>query len=103
MARSLTHRLRNIFARNGNENVETGLSTNWTEFREKLAQVREDGHAISYAEFNASIVGIGAPIFNSEDAIPGSVANGGLGQVINQPPATSQIWPVTKLASDDER
>lgn len=67
------HRLRSIFNRNQSEIAEAQLGGSWSEFRDALAQIRKDGHAISYGEFNPGVVGIGAPVYNSENVILGSV------------------------------
>jgi len=67
------HRLRSIYSRNEDEVAKANLGESWTEFREALAQIRKDGHAMTYGEFNAGVVGIAAPVYNSENVILGSV------------------------------
>ena len=67
------HRLRSIFARNQASIADVGLGTSWDEFRDTLSKIRREGIAISHGEFNPGVVGIAAPIFNSEHAILGSV------------------------------
>ncbi|QJU58144.1 IclR family transcriptional regulator [Sphingomonas sp. AP4-R1] len=67
------HRLRSIFKRNEEDVAAANLGKSWSEFREALAQIRKDGHAITYGEFNPGVVGIAAPVYNSENVILGSV------------------------------
>lgn len=67
------HRLRSIYERNHEAILDGALGSSWSEFREKLSKIRKDGYAISEGEFNSGIVGIGAPVFNSDQLIVGSV------------------------------
>lgn len=67
------HRLRSIFNRNQQAIAEANLGTDWEEFRDTLSGIRKDGFAISHGEFNPGVAGIAAPVFNSEQAILGSV------------------------------
>lgn len=67
------HRLRSIFNRNQDAIAQAQLGTAWEEFRDKLSKIRKDGISITEGEFNPGIIGIAAPVFNSEHAILGSV------------------------------
>jgi len=67
------HRLRSIYSRNPGGIVDAGLGSTWKEFRDALSKIRKEGIAITAGEFNPGVVGIAAPIFNSEHAILGSV------------------------------
>jgi DNA-binding IclR family transcriptional regulator len=67
------HRLRSIFSRNQANIAEAGLGSTWDEFRDALSKIRKDGIAITSGEFNPGVLGIAAPVFNSEQAILGSV------------------------------
>ena len=67
------HRLRNIFKRNQTAIAEANLGSNWEKFRDTLSKIRKDGMAITEGEFNPGVIGIAAPVFNSEHAILGSV------------------------------
>jgi len=67
------HRLRNIFNRNQAAIADAHLGDSWEEFRNALSKIRKDGVATTEGEFNPGIVGVAAPIFNSEHAILGSV------------------------------
>lgn len=62
-----------MFTRNQANITEAGFGATWVEFRDTLAKIRKDGVAITYGEFNPGVVGIAAPIFNSEHAILGSI------------------------------
>jgi len=67
------HRLRSIYTRNEQTIADTKLGKTWAEFREKLSSIRKDGYLVSYGEFNPGIVGVAAPVFNSDRLILGSV------------------------------
>jgi DNA-binding IclR family transcriptional regulator len=67
------HRLRGIFNRNQHAITEANLGSSWEEFRDALSKIRRDGIVVTEGEFNPGIIGIAAPIFNSEQAILGSV------------------------------
>ena len=67
------HRYRSIYHRNSQVIAESNLGTTWKEFRDRLAQMRKEGIAVSHGEFLPGIVGVSAPIFNSENLILGSV------------------------------
>jgi DNA-binding IclR family transcriptional regulator len=67
------HQLRNIYARYSQTIAEVRLGRTWEEFRDALAQIRNDGYARTYGEFNPGVIGIAAPVFNGERLIIGSV------------------------------
>lgn len=67
------HRLRSIFDRSPTLVQEAGLGSSWAEFRNALSKIRKDGYAFTHGEFNPGIVGIAAPVFNSDKLILGSV------------------------------
>ena len=67
------HRLPNIYERNAATIAEAKLGTTWKEFKSSLLKIRKDGFAITHGEFNPGVVGIAAPIFNTEKLILGSV------------------------------
>lgn len=68
-----THRLRSIFARRKEDIEDAGLGSSWDAFRDALASIRNDGHFRSQGEFHTGVIGIGAPVFNADDAIVGSL------------------------------
>ena len=67
------HRLPSIYARRKDAIREMHLGDTWEEFRDGLAKIRADGYVKTVGEFNPGVVGIGAPIFNGEQAIIGSI------------------------------
>ena len=68
-----SHRLRNIYTRNQKTIADAALGRSWEEFKEALSKIRRDGYAMTYGEFNPGIIGIAAPVFNSERLVIGSV------------------------------
>ena len=68
-----THRLRSIFARRGEDIRNADLGKDWDQFRDTLATIRSNGFFRSQGEFHGGIIGIGAPLFNADDAIVGSL------------------------------
>lgn len=67
------HRLKSVYTRNQELAAEVKLGTTWPEFRESLSKIRKAGYCVSYGEFNPEVIGIGAPIFNEDGDILGSV------------------------------
>jgi DNA-binding IclR family transcriptional regulator len=67
------HRLRTIFNKRHAEIVASGMGQEWAEFRTKMSTVRSDGYDMSAGQFTKNLAGCGAPIFNSDDEIIGSV------------------------------
>src|SRR5262245_11440644 len=67
------HRLRAIYGRSQAAISETGLGNSWAEFRNNLANIRKDGHAISFGEYNPGVVGVAAPVFNTDQLVIGSL------------------------------
>ena len=67
------HRLRSIYTRNEQAIAEANLGKTWQGFRDTLSDIRKEGHVVSYGEFKPGIVGVAAPVFNSDKLILGSV------------------------------
>ncbi len=67
------HQLRTIFSRNQDTIAKANLGNDWDAFKDKLAQYRKDGFVQTCGEFRPGVVGIYAPVFNSEQLILGSV------------------------------
>lgn len=67
------HRLRSIYLRNAQDVAAVNLGRSWDEFRDALAKIRKDGHVISHGEFYPGVSGVGAPVFNNDRMILGSV------------------------------
>lgn len=94
------HRLRAIFKRNEGEVAQSNLGNSWGEFREALLQIRKDGHAITDGEFNPGVVGIAAPVYNSENVILGSVGIALAREELNDVDLNRLIIPVKRAARE---
>jgi DNA-binding IclR family transcriptional regulator len=70
------HRLRSIYSRSQATISETGLGNSWDKFRNNLAKIRKDGHAMSFSEYHPGIVGAAAPVFNTDHNVIGSLGIG---------------------------
>ena len=67
------HRLRSIYQRRAEDIRGFNLGDSWSDFRERLADIRSEGFVLTTGEFNPGIVGLAAPVFNVDEAIIGSV------------------------------
>ena len=67
------HRLRIIYDKRQADIEAAHLGTSWDEFRQALSKIRKNGYFLSHGEFNPGIVGIAAPILNSDQVILGSI------------------------------
>ena len=68
------HTLKVLFSKRAHEIAAAGLGDNWDAFKRSLAALRRDGVCITKGEIDAGRVGIGAPIFDQERAILGSLS-----------------------------
>jgi DNA-binding IclR family transcriptional regulator len=68
------HQLRVVYARHDMAIAGVGLGGDWEQFKGELKRIRQKGYAISTGEYNAGIVSIGAPLFNAEGEVLGSLA-----------------------------
>jgi DNA-binding IclR family transcriptional regulator len=67
------HRLKSIFDRRRDEIREANLGESWKDFRNVLGKIRSDGYFKSAGEYTPGMVGVGAPVFNAEEEVIGSV------------------------------
>jgi DNA-binding IclR family transcriptional regulator len=67
-----TH-LRRIMLTHPHEIRETGLGSNWNEFRQKLREIRAEGHYIGRGEIDRDLMGIGVPIHGGDNELAGSL------------------------------
>ncbi len=67
------HQLRALFARHRTAIAGAGLGADWDAFRNALRTIREAGHSVTVGEFRPGILGIAAPLFNSEGGVLGSL------------------------------
>lgn len=68
-----SHRLRSIYNRNAATVAKADLGITWKEFKSNLLKIRKDGYVMTRGEFNSGVIGIAAPVFNSEQLIIGSI------------------------------
>jgi DNA-binding IclR family transcriptional regulator len=68
------HQLRVVYARHDMAIAGVGLGGNWEQFKTELKRIRQKGYAITIGDYNAGIVSIGAPLFNGEGEVLGSLA-----------------------------
>lgn len=65
--------LKNVYRWNEDEIRRIGLAANWDEFRKAMSVMRSDGYAVTYSEVFEGLVGIAAPVRDTEKRILGSV------------------------------
>lgn len=68
-----SHRLKNIYGRSQSVIAQARLGKDWEEFKAILAKYRKQGYVRTRGEFTPGVVGVYAPVFNSENLILGSV------------------------------
>lgn len=73
LAHLTPYQLRNIMLWHGDQVREAGLGENWEQFRANMSRLRRDGYCITQGEVIPNLVGIGAPVFDAERRILGSV------------------------------
>lgn len=67
------YQLRNLMLEHADEIRKAGLGDNWKEFRQFLNKIRRDGTCRSHGEVIPNLVGVAAPVFDSEDRVLGSI------------------------------
>jgi DNA-binding IclR family transcriptional regulator len=68
------HQLRILYARHAESIAEVGLGGDWEAFKAGLKQIRQLGYSLTVGDYNAGIISIGAPLFNREGEVLGSLA-----------------------------
>ncbi|MDR6478850.1 DNA-binding IclR family transcriptional regulator [Burkholderia sp. OAS925] len=71
------HQLRSLHAKHASAIAAAGLGSDWSAFRATLAKIRTAGYTMTVGEFNPGVIGISAPVFNSEGHILGSIGIAG--------------------------
>jgi DNA-binding IclR family transcriptional regulator len=66
--------LRTLFEQSTEEIVRAGLGAGFEEFRTALTSIRRSGFAVSHSEIDAGRIGVGAPLFDRDRAILGSLS-----------------------------
>ncbi|MGE7415009.1 IclR family transcriptional regulator [Methylobacterium tarhaniae] len=67
------YQLRNLMARHGQDIRQAGLGDDWAAFRRTMSRLRRAGIVITHGEVVPDLVGLGAPLFNPEGGVLGSV------------------------------
>ena len=65
--------MRGVYAKHKKAIATSGLGSDWTAFRDALAQMRKAGYVSTVGEFNAGVLGLSAPVFNRSGQILGSL------------------------------
>ena len=65
--------LRNLMLSHSHEIRETGLGSNWTEFRQRIKDIRAQGHYIGRGEIDRDLMGVGVPILRAGGELVGSL------------------------------
>jgi DNA-binding IclR family transcriptional regulator len=69
-----TRTLKSLFAHHADEITAAGLGKNLDDFRNAMATLRRAGVCISQGEIDTGRIGVGAPIFDREHAVLGSLS-----------------------------
>ena len=66
--------LKPMFEQNAAEIADAGFGKNWDEFKSQLAALRSAGVAVSHSEVDPGRVGVGAPLFDRDRNVLGSLS-----------------------------
>lgn len=66
--------LKSMFEQNAAEIAQAGFGKSWDEFRSSLAAIRRAGVVVTHGEIDPGRVGIGAPLFDRDRNILGSLS-----------------------------
>jgi len=66
--------LKSMFEQNAAEIAQAGFGKSWDEFRSSLAAIRRAGVAVTLGEIDPGRVGVGAPLFDRDRNILGSLS-----------------------------
>jgi DNA-binding IclR family transcriptional regulator len=69
-----TRTLKSLYAHDAAEIIAAGFGKNFDDFRNALATLRRAGVCISHGEIDTGRTGIGAPIFDRDHAVLGSLS-----------------------------
>lgn len=73
LAHLTPYQLRNMMLWHADEIRAAGLGDNWEEFRSAMARIRKEGSCVTRGEVVRRLIGIGAPVFDGERRILGSI------------------------------
>lgn len=65
--------LRNLMLSHSHEIREAGLGANWSEFRQRIKEIRSRGYYIGRGEIDQDLMGVGVPILRSSGELVGSL------------------------------
>jgi DNA-binding IclR family transcriptional regulator len=68
-----SHQLKNLFTKHYEAIEHAALGDSWESFRSNLRAIRELGYSQTISEFHAGIASIGAPLFNRQREVVGSL------------------------------
>jgi DNA-binding IclR family transcriptional regulator len=71
------HQLRGVYAKHKKAIATAGLGSDWTAFRDALAEMRKAGYVSTVGEFNPGVLGLSAPVFNRSGQVLGSLGIAG--------------------------
>lgn len=67
------YRLKAIYPAQSSEIEKAGLGSTWKEFRATLGNIKRNGYHVTMGEFNPGVLGVAAPILNTQKTALGSV------------------------------
>jgi DNA-binding IclR family transcriptional regulator len=67
-------RLARLYLQNQSEIARAGLGRSYDAFLAALKAIRREGHVVTHAEVDRSVVGIGVPLFDGERSVIGSLS-----------------------------
>ncbi len=73
LANLTPYQLRNLMLWHAEEIRSAGLGESWPDFRQVMSRIRKEGYCITRGEVVEDLVGIGAPIFDPEHRVLGSI------------------------------
>jgi DNA-binding IclR family transcriptional regulator len=73
LAHLTAYQLRNMMLWHADEIRAAGLGDDWEAFRQAMARIRKDGSCVTRGEVVEGLVGIGAPVFDPDRRILGSI------------------------------
>ena len=73
LAHLTPYQQRNLMLWHPAEIRAAGLGESWNEFRDNLRRLRKEKVVVSHGEIDPGLIGIGAPVFSSENKVLGSL------------------------------
>lgn len=73
LANLTPYQLKNMMLWHADEIRAAGLGESWPQFRQAMARIRRQGHCVTRGEVVEGLVGIGAPVFDPDGRVLGSI------------------------------